>query len=108
MAFTDHGDLYGSIHEEGINLVVRHIIRQRPSLFNYGTAYFEDHPEQLCVKIDAAPEVREAGDPLFSEQAKLPTLRPQGTGPLAQGRCSASASRYSPSPTLSEGVRYCV
>jgi hypothetical protein len=36
--FTDNCDLYGAIHEDGINRVVRHIMRQRPSLFNYGTA----------------------------------------------------------------------
>jgi hypothetical protein len=38
MAFTDNSDLYGAINEEGINLIAQHIMRQRPSLFNYGTA----------------------------------------------------------------------
>jgi hypothetical protein len=38
MAFTDNADLFASVGEDGINLVVRHIMRQRPSLVNYGTA----------------------------------------------------------------------
>ena len=37
MAFTDESDVFGSVHEDGINLVVRHLMRQRPSLFNYAT-----------------------------------------------------------------------
>ena len=35
MAFTDNCDLYAAVHEDGINLIARHILRQRPSLFNY-------------------------------------------------------------------------
>ena len=38
MAFTDNCDLYAAVHEDGVNLVIRHIMRQRPSLFNYGTS----------------------------------------------------------------------
>ncbi len=76
MPFTDHSDLYGSVHEDGINLVVRHLMRQRPSLFHYATAFFA-HPEHLrllCVPIEAAPEVRSAGNPLFTEQDPLPVF----------------------------------
>ena len=64
MAFTNHSDLFGSAHEDGIGRVVRHVMRQRPSLLSYGTAQFEDHPEHLCVKIGSAPEVRRAGNPI--------------------------------------------
>lgn len=31
MIFTDQCDLFGAIHEQGINLVVQHIMCQRPS-----------------------------------------------------------------------------
>lgn len=31
MTFTDQCDLFGAIHEQGINLVVQHIMCQRPS-----------------------------------------------------------------------------
>lgn len=37
MAFTDHCDIYGAVNEEAFNRVAYHIMKQRPSLFNYGT-----------------------------------------------------------------------
>ena len=37
VALTDNCDIYAAINEAGINRVVRHAMRQRPSLFNYGT-----------------------------------------------------------------------
>lgn len=74
MAFTDHSDLFGSAHEEGINRVVRHVMRQRPSLFNYATPFFHQRPELLCVKIEPAAKVREAGNPTFTEMEPLPIL----------------------------------
>ncbi|WPP52763.1 hypothetical protein [Catalinimonas niigatensis] len=57
MAFTDQSDLFGALHEEGVNRVVKHIRRQRPSLFNYGTALVQANPALLCERIDAAPGV---------------------------------------------------
>ncbi len=74
MAFTDHSDLYGAIHEDGINLVVRHIMRQRPSLFNYGTALVAQNPGLLCVKVDPAPAVIQRGNPLITIVDPLPVL----------------------------------
>jgi hypothetical protein len=86
MAFTDHSDLFAAVHEDGMNLLIRHIMRQRPSLFNYATEFFArtDNPP-FCVEIDAAPEVAEAGQPLFTEQEPLPIV---GTfQPLALNFC---------------------
>jgi hypothetical protein len=74
MPFTDLSDLYGSIHEEGINRLVRHVMRQRPSLFNYATAFFSRRHDLFCVPIEVAPEVRAAGNPLFTEQDPLPVF----------------------------------
>lgn len=75
MAFTDHCDIFGSVHEEGVNRVVRHLMRQRPSLFNYATAIFRRRPDLFCVHpIDAAQSVKDAGNPLFTEQKPLPIL----------------------------------
>jgi hypothetical protein len=74
MAFTDHCDLFGSVHDDGINLVVRHIMRQRPSLFNYATPVFHERPELFCEKIEPAQTVLDAGNPLFTEQEPLPIL----------------------------------
>lgn len=74
MAFTDHSDLFGAVHEQGINLVVQHIMRQRPSLFNYATAFFREHNDLLCVRIEADKKVLEAGNPLFDLQDPIPVL----------------------------------
>ncbi len=72
MPFTDHSDLFGAVHEEGINRVVRHVMRQRPSLFNYATTIFHQRPELFCQKIDVADTVTEAGNPIFTEMEPLP------------------------------------
>jgi hypothetical protein len=74
MPFTDRSDLFGAVHEEGINRVVRHIMRQRPSLFNYATPFFKRRPDLLCVPIQAAQSVTDARNPLFTEQKPLPIL----------------------------------
>lgn len=74
MALTDHSDLYGSVHEDGINRVVRHIMRQRPSLFNYATPFFHQRAELFCHKIEVAQSVLDAGNPWFTEEDPLPIL----------------------------------
>ena len=57
MALTDNCDFYSEVDEAGINLLVRHIMRKRPSLFNYATDMIVHDQTLLCVPIDAAPEV---------------------------------------------------
>ena len=79
MAFTDHCDVFASLHEDGINRVVRHIMRQRPSLFNYGTRLFAQQPDLLCERIEPHPEVEDRGDPLLTIEDPLPV---PGTGGL--------------------------
>ncbi len=74
MAFTDQSDFFGSVHEDAIDLVVRHLMRQRPSLFNYATPAFHTRPDLFCEPIDAARTVLDAGNPLFTEQEPLPIL----------------------------------
>ncbi len=74
MAFTDNCDIFGAVHEDGINLVVRHLMRQRPSLFNYATIFFKDFNKLLCVPIEADKKVLDAGNPLFDEQDPIPVL----------------------------------
>ena len=74
MPFTDNCDLYGAIHEDGINRVVRHIMRQRPSLFNYGTADVAADPERWCSKVDYTPDVKKYGNPIFTVENYLPVL----------------------------------
>jgi hypothetical protein len=85
MAFTDQSDLFGAVHEDGINLVVRHIMRQRPSLFNYATSYFIQNRDKLCAKIDPAREVTQAGNPLFTVQPPMPI--PAAPAPIGLNYC---------------------
>lgn len=78
MPFTDLSDLYGAVNEEGINLVVRHVMRKRPSLFNYGTQAVIDDPSLRCVRIDAAPEVEARGNPLMTREDPIEILGTNG------------------------------
>jgi hypothetical protein len=67
MALTDNTDLFASVDEDGINLVARHVMRQRPSLFNYGTAWVAALPSRrLCQPVDAAPDVTSRNNPLLT------------------------------------------
>lgn len=79
MALTDHCDVFGAVHETGINRVVVHLMRQRPSLFNYGTAMFAVNPGLLCRDIEVHPEVTRRGNPLITVEDPLPIF---GTGGL--------------------------
>jgi hypothetical protein len=78
MALTNNCDLFGAVHEDGINLIVRHIMRKRPSLFNYGTQAVADNPKLLCTPIDAAPEVGSKQNPLLTVENPLPLLGTNG------------------------------
>jgi len=78
MAFTDHCDVFGAVHEEGFNIIGNHIMRQRPSLFNYGTEMFSSNPQLLCKPITAHPEVTRRGNPLITVEDPLPILGSQG------------------------------
>lgn len=74
MALTDHCDLYAAVNEAGINLIARHVMRQRPSLFNYATAYVAQHPQLACYPVDHTQDVTDYGNPLFHIQDPLPLL----------------------------------
>lgn len=92
MAYTDYSDVYGALHEAGINRIITHLQRKRPSLFNYGTArvvagayaaagtpapeYVERRGGRLspCETIPHAPEVRDRrwNNPLMTEEDPFP------------------------------------
>ena len=74
MALTSNSDFYVAIQDAGINRLVRHVMRKRPSLFNYGTSFVSSNPQLLCKSVDAAPEVLQAGNPLVSVLAPLPII----------------------------------
>jgi hypothetical protein len=72
MAFTSNSDIFASFHEDGLNRIVEHVRRQRPSLFNYATAALASAPEKLCRPIDAHPIVGLRGNPRVTEMEPLP------------------------------------
>jgi len=74
MALTDNCDLFISVHEDGVNRVIRHLMRQRPSLFNYATADVASNPELWCHKIDVTADVKKYADPLFTIMGPLPVV----------------------------------
>ena len=98
MAYTDHSDVYGALHEAGIGRVVEHMRHKRPSLFNYGTArvvagayaaaetpapeYVDTRGGRLspCEAIPYAPEVRDRrwNNPLMTEEEPLPVVGTDG------------------------------
>lgn len=79
MAFTDNCSLFGAIDEDGINRVVRHFMRQRPSLFNYCTAYIRDHLDLMCEKIDVHPWVIARQNPIVTVEDPLPIIGTDGS-----------------------------
>lgn len=74
MAFTDNCDLYAAVHEDGINLVARHVMRQRPSWFNYATQYVSDHPYLACADVAHTIDVTHYNNPLFTVEGAIPVL----------------------------------
>src|ERR1700730_3140923 len=88
MGFTDNCDLFAAVQERGVNRVIRHFMRQRPSLFNYATADIAGNRELWCSAVVATPDVAKHGNPLFSILPPLPLLGadspPVGVGFCAQ------------------------
>ena len=74
MAFTSNCDLFVSVNEAGINQIIHHVMRQRPSLFNYATAAVIRNPKLLCAPIDVAPIVIQRGNPLLTLEPPLPVI----------------------------------
>jgi hypothetical protein len=75
MAFTNRSEIYGAIHKEGINFLLRHVMRQRPSLFTYATTYVaEKRPELLCQRVEVSEMVRKYNNPVASITEPLPLV----------------------------------
>jgi hypothetical protein len=74
VAFTDNCDLYAAVDEAGLNLIARHLMRQRPSLFNYATTFISQHPQLACEKIDFSGDITTYNNPLFTVESPLPLL----------------------------------
>ena len=95
MPLTDHSDIYSALHEDGIDRVIDHLMRKRPSLFNYGTERLvdaaasreKDDRRLLCDGIDHDPEVlkwvsdpiaADEDSPLMTEEDPLPVFGTDG------------------------------
>jgi len=74
MAFTDNCDLFAAVHEDGINQVIQHIMRQRPSLFNYASADVTGNRELWCHQIDVTKDVSKFANPFFTVMPPFPVI----------------------------------
>ena len=74
MAFTDNCDIFISLLEAGINRVLNHVRRQRPSLFNYGSEAVRADESLLCSQIDVHPVVRARNNPVVTVRPELPAV----------------------------------
>jgi hypothetical protein len=75
VALTDNCDLYLALHEDGVNRVIRHIMRQRPSWFNYASADVASNRELWCnPKVVFTRDVTKYGNPIFKVEPPFPVF----------------------------------
>jgi hypothetical protein len=86
MAFTDNCDLFAAVHEKGVNRVINHVMRQRPSLFNYATLDVALNKELWCLPVQFTPDVPKYGNPLFTIMDPIPVFGADSP-PIGLGFC---------------------
>jgi hypothetical protein len=59
-------DLYVALEEQAIRCIVETVMLQRPSLFNYATPGFIQHPELMYTHIAVHPAVQARNNPLIT------------------------------------------
>ena len=62
---------HGAVHEDALNLLIHHIMRQRPSWFNYGSAAVAGNPKLWCLPIKPSRDVVTRMNPLMTVQDPL-------------------------------------
>jgi hypothetical protein len=85
MSLTANCDIYAAVHDAGINRVIKHLMRQRPSLFNYGSALVAANPEMLCERVIPDPAVISNSNPLVTTLDPLPVIGLSGFPPGSIG-----------------------
>ena len=85
MPFTDRSEIFASIHEKGINQVLRQTMRQWPSLFNYGTEFIVGNRGLLCAQPDVAIDVEQFQNPIIT--IVPPLALPGSAPPFALNYC---------------------
>ena len=88
MALTDSSHLFAAMHEDAFNRVLQHIMRKRPSLFNYGTQWVADQWEKRLCDIPAVdelvlrptnePNAPVTPDPVVTVEDPIPVLGTNG------------------------------
>ena len=88
MALTDSSHLLAAMHEDAFNRVLQHIMRKRPSLFNYGTQWVADQWEKRLCDIPAVdelvlrptnePNAPVTPDPVVTVEDPIPVLGTNG------------------------------
>lgn len=74
MSFTEKCDIYAAVHDAGINRVIKHLMQQRPSLFNFGTSFLASNPNLLCEKITVVPEIHRQQNPVLTILEPIPVI----------------------------------
>jgi hypothetical protein len=74
MAFTDNCDLFASIHEDGVNRILQHMMLQRPSLFNYGTSTVASNKGKWCEPVNFTSDVTKYRNPIFKVVNPIPVM----------------------------------
>jgi len=75
VAFTDNCDLFVAVHEDGVNRVIQHIMRQRPSWFNYASADVASNRELWCnPRVQFTKDVIKYGNPIFKVEPPFPVF----------------------------------
>ncbi|WP_167626550.1 hypothetical protein [Paracoccus luteus] len=87
MAFTDNCDVFASIHEDGMNRIARHIMRQRPSWFNFATPDVAANRELWCSNPRPTGDVTRFGNPIFTIMPYLPVIGADSP-PVGLGFCA--------------------
>jgi hypothetical protein len=78
MTLTQACDVFAAVQDSGIDRLVRHVFRQRPSLVNYASAGLARQPERLCRPVDAHPIVAIRGNPFVGVLPPLPVALTNG------------------------------
>lgn len=86
VALTDDCDLFASINEDGANRIIRHIMRQRPSWFNFATADVAANRELWCQIPEFTVDVTKFGNPIFTIIPYLPVIGADAP-PVGLGFC---------------------
>jgi hypothetical protein len=75
MPFTANCDIYGAASETAANRIFQHLFSQRPSLFNYASAYVAAHPFLWCHNVPFTADVAHYNpNNIFTTEPAIPVF----------------------------------